>query len=314
MTGMKLLENSGIQYIGDKKVLDLEEKTLIVVGIARGGTSLVAGAIDKLGVFTGEQSNEPVFEDVKLATAYENKDYKLAKQIISEYNIKHKIWSFKRPAAVDYLEKINQDCRNPIYMFIFKDIFSIANRNNISMKSDILKGLNNAFTDYKKILTFIDKNSVNGFLLSYEKIMQNKTNFIDVLKSVVGENLVSEEQYKSALDFIEPNPKKYLDATRITKSTGVIDIVNTETISGWAKYVHNLNKSPEVELIVNGKVAMKVIADTFRADLKEKKLHNSGMCGFKIDIKELNISSGDIISVKVVDDVEFLKNSNWKIK
>jgi hypothetical protein len=309
MNKIKLLENSGIKFIGNTETLKKDNKTLVVLGVARGGTSLVSGALSKLGLFGGEESTAPVFEDTKLAGAYENKDYKLAKRIINEYNSIHKIWSFKRPSSIDYLDSIHKDLANPIYIIIFKDIFSIANRNNISMKMNILQGLNRAMHDYRKILNFLDDNSVSGLLLSYEKIMQNKEDFIDNLKLIVGEDKVSDSQYKEALKFIEPNPKSYLDATRITKATGVIDKVTLKSISGWVKYVHT-DKSPVVEVFVNGEVRTTSLADNFRADLKEKNIHKTGFCGFNINIK---LNKGDRVSVKVIDDVDYLKNSNWII-
>ncbi len=310
MNKAELLENNGMKFIGNSEVLKSKNKTLIVLGVARGGTSLVSGTLDKLGVFTGEASIAPVFEDKKLAEAYERHDYRSVKNIIQQYNNSYNIWSFKRPASIDYLHKLHQDCNNPIYLIIFKDIFSVANRNNISMKMDIVQGLNRAMHDYRKILNFLDKSSINGFLLSYEKIMQNKESFVDTLRMIIGENEVSEKQYNEALSFIEPNPKEYLDITRITKAAGVIDKVTLNSVSGWAKYVHN-DKSPLIEIIVNGEVKSKIVADNFRKDLKEKKLHKTGKCGFNANLK-LNI--GDVVSVQVVDDVDLLKNSNWTIK
>lgn len=310
MNKIKLLENSGIKFIGNIETLKKSNKTLVVLGVARGGTSLVSGTLSKLGIFGGEESIAPVFEDKKLAGAYENKDYKLAKKIINEYNSIHKIWSFKRPSSIDYLDHIHKDFTNPIYLVIFKDIFSVANRNNISMKMDILEGLNRAMHDYRKILNFLDNNSVNGLLLSYEKIMQNKEDFIDNLKLIVGENKVSDSEYKEALEFIEPNPKSYLDITRITKAIGVIDKVTLNSISGWAKYVHT-DKSSVIEVLVNGAVITTSLADNFRIDLKEKNIHKTGNCGFNINVK---LKKGDKVSVKVIDDVDYLKNSNWIVK
>ena len=307
---MNALENSGVMFIGDEKVVEKMRKTLIVLGVARGGTSLVAGTLDKLGVFTGKGSVSPVFEDKILAEAYENKNYKLAEKIIEDYNTKHDIWSFKRPAGIDYITHLHENVENPIYLIIFKDIFSVANRNNISMKMDILQGLNRAMHDYRKILNFLDSTDINGFLFSYEKIMQNKEIFVNTLKTIIGKDKISEVQYQEALEFIEPNPKEYLDITRITKAKGVIDKVTKNSVSGWAMYVHS-DKSPIVEIIVNAKVITTVLADSYRPDLKEKNLHKTGKCGFNTNVK---LKRDDKVSVKVIDDVNYLKNSNWIIE
>ncbi|MDQ3797346.1 MAG: hypothetical protein M3294_07255, partial [Pseudomonadota bacterium] len=50
------------------------EKTVIVLGVARGGTSMVAGALSKLGVYMGDAITGVVFEDLTLSRAVERRD------------------------------------------------------------------------------------------------------------------------------------------------------------------------------------------------------------------------------------------------
>ncbi|WP_201616718.1 hypothetical protein [Psychrobacter immobilis] len=309
MMGIELLNNSGIKYIGSESALQATEKTLIVVGVARGGTSLVAGTLSNLGVFSGTLSNAPVFEDVRLSSAFESGNLKLAEQVISEYDRSNKVWVFKRPSIINYLEEVHTRVRNPVYLFIFKDIFSIANRNSISMKLDILNGIEKAHNDYSKILSFIKRHEINGFLLSYEKIMNNKEQYVDNMVSLVGLDSVSNDIRSKALNFIEPNPQGYLNASRITRSIGNIGRIEETRVIGWGKLLHT--ETPvEVELFINDKLIKTQTANQLRKHLIAEKVHSTGKCGYCFDLSERPLRKGDKVAVKVKDDVLFLENSN----
>ena len=309
MFGIELLNNTGIQFIGDKSSLENETKTLIVVGIARGGTSLVAGSLHHLGIFGGDKSVPPVFEDVRLSTAFEQNNLKEAQQIIEEYNERYHTWCFKRPGSIDYNEKLHNMCRNPIYLFIFKDIFAVSNRNSISMKFDVISGLNKAHNDYSKVINFISNNNLNGFLFSYEKVMANKELFVDLLIDIIGKNKVTSEQKASALNFIEPNPKAY----RITRGIGQIGSVEQTQVIGWGKYAHS-HEPATVELYINDKLVAIKVAQDFRQGVLDQKIHPTGNCGYVFDLSKTPLQDGDKVSVKVEGDVVFLKNSDQIFK
>jgi len=266
MIGIEKLNNTGIQIIGNKEKFNEKEKTYIVVGVARGGTSLVAGVLDNLGVFTGDRSVKPVFEDLRLANTFERNNMVEMKKVIDEYNSNHTSWCFKRPSIINYLSKLDKHFRNPIYLFIFKDIFAVSNRNNISMKLDVVNGLSKAYDDYGKILNFISKKEVNGLLLSYEKVMQNKEGFVDTLVDIIGTTNVSPIQKEKALDFIEPNPADYLNASRINRGIGQIGALTKEKVQGWGKYVES-NEPAIVELYINNKLVESMQANQFRQHL-----------------------------------------------
>lgn len=311
MIGIESLKNSGIDFIGDQSSLDEKQKTLVVIGVARSGTSLIAGSLEHLGVFTGARSRKPVFEDVTLANAIEDGKFTLAKNIIKKYNKEHDIWAYKRPASIELLDKLNIIFRNPIYLIVFKDMFSIANRNNISVKLDVIDGLKKAHVDYEKIINFISNTKINAFLFSYEKIMANKIAFMNILISMIGKEKISIEQEKSALIFIKPSPEDYLDATRTTRSKGFVKNIDKSMVSGWAMLLNSYTPVV-VELYINGKYKMSNTANKIRLGLVEKGIHKTGTAGFIFDLKDSPLQEDDIIEVKVKDDIKFLKKSNMK--
>jgi hypothetical protein len=62
------LINNGVLVIGDADLA--KTNATVVVGTARGGTSMVAGAMVKLGINMGDQATSPVLEDIKLSESF----------------------------------------------------------------------------------------------------------------------------------------------------------------------------------------------------------------------------------------------------
>lgn len=248
------LFNSGIKPVGDPTALAGRQKTLVVVGPARGGTSLVAGALDHLGVFTGDRSSAPVFEDVRLAEACEQRSDSGVKEIVCEYDSNHDVWAYKRPGIIEDFSVLDRVVRNPIYLFIFKDVFSIANRNHIAVGLDIVNGLDRALDGYSKMTEFIRRAHPNGILLSYDRIMRDKGRFVNSMIELIGPDRVSASQRSAALDFIEPNPRAYVNASRTTLAVGQASTSRRE-VTGTAHYVHAPHKDVVVEVLVNGELA-----------------------------------------------------------
>lgn len=289
--------NKSPEFIGDKEVLKKKHKTLIVVGVARGGTSLVAGTLYHMGIFCGARSKPPIFEDPMLDNLMKRGDIKNFEKKIKTYNKAHNIWVYKRPSIIEDLALYHQYWRNPVYLFIFKDIFSVANRNVISMNMSVIDCIKKAHYDYDKIVDFISNNEVNGFLFSYDKIMQNKKAFINVLSSVVDKK---DDNHHNAEKFIRYDPKDYLGSSRIDRVLGNAKIVDTE-IRGWCGKPGS-SDPVEVKLLVNGAVKASMLANQSRPTVKEQKLYSNEFCGFQFDLANIPLSQGDIVELKSKDD------------
>ncbi|WBA17123.1 hypothetical protein [Salinivibrio kushneri] len=305
------LKNRGFTFLNLEK-LSHTKRQIIVVGCARGGTSLVAGALHHLGIFGGIKSAAPVFEDVHLSTAFENKDEQDISDIISEYNERHDIWFWKRPSALKYLDEVDGHFTHPLYIFIFKDIFSIANRNSISMKSDIAEGLKGALEDYYRIVDFIQKTHQPVMLVSAEKALQNKLEFVDALAEVNADLLPLSNKEK-AVEFITPNPAHYLDATRKTKSKGNLEYFSLQEAKGWAKRLYD-DESVKVQLIVNENIVKTFVADQHRQDLIDLKISNTGKHGFNVDITDVEIEMHDNVHFIVEDDITTINHGDIIVK
>lgn len=299
MDELEALSNKGIGFIRVNDSAKQPQRTLIVIGVARGGTSLIAGALSHMGVFMGK-AGEPVFEDVHLAHAFEAKRYRQASKIITDYNEAHAIWGFKRPASIRYIKRLVKSVRNPVFLIIFKDLFAIANRNKISMKLGIIPGLNKAMKDYNAIIGLVNKRYGDMYLFSYEKVMQNKMLLIEALAKVAGKEC-SDDLTQKILTFIEPDSPHYLKNTRLNKVMGRVDHQWKQTVSGWAA-IANRQEPAVVELHINGRYIDIATADRFRPDTKDTGQHPTGRCGFAFDLPPaLALKPSDEIHIVVIN-------------
>jgi hypothetical protein len=296
------LINKGITILGEAKKT---KRPIVVVGAVRGGTSMIAGALAKLGVFMGDCAFPTVYEDKRLSEVFEKNDIDCAKSIINEYTSKFEKWGWKRPSSIDYLDIVEKTMDSPSYVFIFKDVLSIAQRNSISMHSEVFYGMQTALNQYGNALKFLRENNLHVLLVSYEKAVAYPENIVEALISFYSLS-PTEQQYTEAVNFISPSPISYLDESRITKAEGWLDGLSGRRIFGWARYIHD-KKLAKVKLMLNGKVLGTVEASQPREDI-EKKYGTS--CAYFFDLPEgVDIKKGDEIRARVTDEVKDLENS-----
>merc|ERR1711879_13753 len=101
------------------------------------------------------------------------------------------------------------------------DVFSIANRNRISMSSDMLASMKNSLNEYSLILDFIQNKNPNYLMCSVEKLKQYPEDFCNGLAEFIDFNLTEDNKHK-AVSFIQPEPEEYLESSRINRGEGQI--------------------------------------------------------------------------------------------
>ena len=280
-----------------------EHRTIVVVGVARGGTSIVAGALATLGLPMGERCHPPVFEDLRLSLAFEAQSEETFETVVADYNAAHAAWGWKRPSTLAKLDRLEGALRNPHFIFVFRDLFSIANRNAISMNLGLDKGLRRALEDYGKIVDFLERTRSPAMLVSSDKVVRFKQEFVQQLVDFTGLKPEA-QQREAALQFISPDPVDYLDKTRITKARGTVnvDLLRTGMLRGWARLAHH-TRPVTIEVEANGEVVARVEAKLYREDLQKAGIHPTGECGFELDLKSLGLSPTDSLNIRVAGDV-----------
>ncbi|MGM0767987.1 MAG: hypothetical protein ACQEV6_08175 [Pseudomonadota bacterium] len=301
------LINKGVLVIGGSQGKPQSTKRIVVVGTARGGTSMVAGALHHLGVFMGDMAVAPVFEDTRLSEAFEAGPVPNIGAIAEEYDRAHRCWGWKRPSAIKYLDLVDHELNQPRYVFIFKDVFSIANRNSISMHTEILSGIKSACAQYSEVANFLESRSPHALLVSYDKALSDPDGFVRALCQFADVE-VSDEEKEAAVNFIQPNPEQYLDMSRASKSQGFVDHCDRFVVKGWARYLYK-DDSASIEIVVDGVKVGECVASIHRPDLQQ---HFNKDCAFEFRFPS-PLSAGSNVQVRVENEIYELKNSPWLI-
>ncbi|MDZ7808846.1 MAG: hypothetical protein U5L11_00285 [Arhodomonas sp.] len=152
MNDIDTLVNRGFLIINQPSTAPAA-KTVVVLGVARGGTTMVASVLQALGVHMGENLG-PVLEDVRLSEAIEAGDTPTVDAIVAERNERFRVWGWKRPAATRYGKVWQSRFRNPYVIAVYRDPFAIANRNRISMLMDCMKGIERATSELSRLTQF----------------------------------------------------------------------------------------------------------------------------------------------------------------
>lgn len=303
--------NTGVTIL--RPALDAPDRTIVVLGAARGGTSLIAGLLHHMGIFMGERLDQVVYEDLDFSNAVESGDRESRLRLIRERDASHERWGWKRPASIDHLPAMHADLRNPHYIAVFRDIAAIATRNRLSMNSDTLVNMKQALTHYGRIVAFLESVQAPALLVSYEKALLNGDGLVEQIASFSG---LSGEQIPAGLaeEFIRVNIPEYLDATRADRVIGTVGQIKKRVIRGWA--MKRGDDSPvKVALYVNGKLRARIEADELRPDIKRRGLHASGKCGFEFRMKKNEpLADGDVVRVRVKGDVKDLRGTPMRFK
>jgi hypothetical protein len=305
MKDLTSLTNHGWQIIGEPT--EAEQFTCIVVGVARSGTSIVAGSLHQLGLFMGDNCEaRPSFEDPAMRSSILQQDWPAARELISVYNKRRPGWGTKLPALVEQLDFAHDEFRNPRYVIIFRDIFSIANRNRISMKSDLVQDMHQSILQYQKIIDFIRSRSPHALLIAHSFALDNKPEFIDRLVEFCQLN-PSKDQIRAAHKFIQRNPETYLQLSRITKSEGKVLHIGKNMITGWAKY-SNTEATATVVLSISGQEVARQKANLCTEELGIEGAPEARKHGFRFYLNSDKSITGSAIEVRVSDDIENIPN------
>jgi hypothetical protein len=191
-----------------------ETATIIVVGIPRSGTSMVASVLKTLGLFIGKEIDGAVFEDREIAAAIDSRKLARFAAIAEARNAEHRMWGFKRPEAYKQLAKLCSACRNPRVIVPFRDMLAIALRNKISMQMDALEQLPRLAAQYDALTTAVLRAAVPTLLLSYEKSLQFPSETVTEIASFCGIQ-ADRETISKAAEIIKNSEARYLRSARL---------------------------------------------------------------------------------------------------
>src|SRR5438067_5273183 len=102
-------------------------RTIVVLGVGRGGTSLVAGCLRALGVCMGHNPHPLKHEWSPLVYHRGGElDLPASRRAIAQMDRAHEIWGWKSPRDVFQLEQLLPLLRDPGFIFVTRDILEAS--------------------------------------------------------------------------------------------------------------------------------------------------------------------------------------------
>ncbi|AZO06017.1 MULTISPECIES: sulfotransferase domain-containing protein [unclassified Mesorhizobium] len=215
------------------------ERTLIVVGCGRGGTSLVAGAAIILGVPMGADSDSVNHEDVELVNAAQGRDVhgrptspvadsvtENLRRLIQERNDSNSLWGWKDPSADLYLEKVSTEVRNPLVVFVNRDMAAIAQSEFNKMQYSIEQAYEQALHRFSRYWSLLQKLQWPTLLVSYERAALDPEALLCEMADFIGLDQPTKQQREAVKRFAATR-----DYQAIPQSSTILEapIIRSET-------------------------------------------------------------------------------------
>lgn len=140
-----------------------EPRTVVVFGMPRGGTTMVAGICQRCGIDMGTDLPKNL-EDQDFV----NKPLEEMIQSIEQRNATKPVWGWKFPRASAYLPELEASIRNPLFIIVWRDLLSVATR-GIKNTGEMNKSLMIAHKIQTQNLDFVSATQAPVLHVSYEK-------------------------------------------------------------------------------------------------------------------------------------------------
>ena len=284
--------------------------TLIVTGVARSGTSLIATLLKEIGVYMGDFLDGVVNEDPRLYEVLRQGDAAALQDIIRLRNSGHDQWGFKIPNLNAFLKLSDLALfRNPHLIVIYRDPVAVAVRNGLSEHFNVLDSMLNTTIATYGLAQFVHRANCPVLLLSYEKVLTRPALAIDQLMEFCGISLDTGSR-KRLLQHVQPERVEYLESSRRVFEGRIEGVVDNQ-LFGWCREVDKLEAIP-LEVYADEKLIDTVFACLFRSDLADQQIGN-GCHGFYVDLAGHDLNDHSVMRVKIRDRTLELDNSGQRL-
>lgn len=178
-------------------------KTFICFGVARGGTSAVAGVLQRLGVYMGDNLPNN-YEDPQFI----NKPREHMLEVIAQRDAQHEVWGWKFPNAANYLDALLPSVQNPHLILVFRDLVATVKAHMRWHNRDQLFAMHDVLIQQQRNWFLTERWKLPTALVSYEKAILAPNLFIHEMADFVGLPKPDEEVQSQMVEFLEPGSYK----------------------------------------------------------------------------------------------------------
>jgi hypothetical protein len=291
-----ILNQGIIAAPGKRRGRGAAAKTLLITGLARSGTSMLAALLQAAGVWLGDHVYQPIHEDAEITQMLRARDLYRLDALIRRQNAKTPVWGFKMPDLHQFLQHDELTrFRNPHLVAIFRDPVAVAVRNMVSEQAEGMSALLEAVAAMHSLAQFVRASRLPFLFLSYEKALLFPRVFVDSVVDFCGIRLAA-AQRDALVHYVQPNRSQYvLTANRTFE--GLVEGVLYGRLFGWAREVGIL-APVTLDLLVDDRLAATFQAAEFRDDLLAANVGN-GSHGFFVDLGDFAVTDASVIRVRI---------------
>ncbi len=183
---MDALKNTGFLVLGESTAAEEKPRTLVILGVSRGGTSATAGILGQLGVFMGNSGEPPMYEDLFLNRAVTSGDDASFTGRIADYNQRYPVWGFKGTILNRDLARYHALFRHPRYLIVFRDVLATAMRSSLAAGHAVDAVVARQLNEYGRILQFLQQADPHSLLMSYEKLVMEPRPIVEAVAEFAG--------------------------------------------------------------------------------------------------------------------------------
>jgi hypothetical protein len=160
-----------IQFL-NRSTFATSEKTVLVFGCGRGGTSAVSGALRILGVDM-PHAHPLKHEWSPVCYVGEQVDRAATSRNIRSLNLKFRIWGWKAPKDVFCLNQYLSMLRNPHIIIVFRNILDVLKSSYKHEDIDFTASAIDVSNVYSELCHLINFTNLPVALINYEKLCAN---------------------------------------------------------------------------------------------------------------------------------------------
>ena len=194
-----------------------DSRTVIVIGCGRGGTTAVSGVVDALGVRMVEASQPDTrinMEDGEFVTAMLDGQpepdaprypglYRRIGKVIARRNAAYIDWGWKDPSVDLYLEGVIHQVRNPLVLFVVRNIFDIGMSHLAAGGGSFETAFDQSLQRYQREWQLAAKLGLPTLFIGYERALADREAFV-VQVSEFLRLTPTAEQFQTAVNWLRP--------------------------------------------------------------------------------------------------------------
>lgn len=184
-------------------------ETVIVLGVGRGGTSLVAGTLRCLGISMGEDPHPAKHEWSPVVYTPERQvNVPATRRNVEAMNAAHPLWGWKSPADLFVVDALLPLLRGPAFLIVTRDLVNVTLSSQKYDGTPPEIGFYEAAIVYRLIADRMRFWPYPAAVVPFQEILENADEFVEFIASFL-QITPTAEQKKGALAFNKPGSNAY---------------------------------------------------------------------------------------------------------